>query len=87
VETDTTGHAGKLPETRSMIFENAAMYADPKARTCPNCGPYHEMERYGRRYECPSCGLRLSGSGLSLEIISRPGLELELEGGSTIYQM
>ena len=67
-----------------LKFETAAMYADPTARTCPNCGPNHEMERYGRRYECPSCGLRLRGSGLSLEIISRSGLELELEGGSAI---
>ena len=71
-------------KTRTLTYETAAMYADPKARTCPNCGPNHEMERFGRRYECPSCGLRLRGSGLSLEIISRPGLELELEGGSAI---
>ena len=49
--------------------------------SCPNCGPFHEMERYGRRYECSSCGLRMSRSfGLGIEIDPGPGLELSLEG-------
>ena len=70
-------------KTGSMTFETVEMYADPKARTCPNCGPNHEMERHGRRYECPSCGLRLKNTGLGIEIIKRPGLELDLEGVGT----
>lgn len=68
-----------------MTYETPDMYADPKARSCPNCGPTHEMERYGRRYECPSCGLRMKFEGLGVEIINPPGpeLELELEGVGT----
>jgi len=48
--------------------------------SCPNCGPFHEMERYGRRFECPSCGLRLSRTSIGIEIDPGPGLELSLEG-------
>jgi ribosomal protein S27AE len=51
-----------------------------KRPSCPNCGPFHEMEGYGRRFECPSCGLRLSRTSIGIEIIRGPGLELSLEG-------
>jgi hypothetical protein len=48
--------------------------------SCPNCGPFQQMERYGRRFECLSCGLRLRKTGLGIEISRGPGLELSLEG-------
>jgi len=49
--------------------------------SCPNCGPGHEMERRGRRFVCPSCGLRMTrGYGLGVTIQPGPGLELSLEG-------
>jgi ribosomal protein S27AE len=67
-------------KTGEMTYETPDKYADPKARTCPNCGPTHQMERYGRRYECPSCGLRMKFEGLGVEIVNPPGLELDLEG-------
>jgi hypothetical protein len=38
------------------------------------------MERYGRRFECPSCGLRLKKTGLGIEITKGPDLKLSLEG-------
>src|SRR3954449_1184902 len=49
--------------------------------SCPNCGPGQEMERRGRRFLCPACGLRMTrGYGLSVTIQQGPGLELSLEG-------
>jgi ribosomal protein S27AE len=70
-------------KTGQMTYETPDKYADPKARSCPNCGPTHQMERYGRRYECPSCGLRMKFEGLGVEITKPPGLELDLEGVGT----
>jgi hypothetical protein len=49
--------------------------------SCPNCGPWQEMERRGRQFECLSCGLRLKRSArLGAEIVHAPSLELSLEG-------
>jgi ribosomal protein S27AE len=56
-------------------------------QTCPSCGPGVPMERHGRYYECPSCGLsavRSSGpSGRHLETVQERSLELSLEEGGT----
>src|SRR3712207_783617 len=32
------------------------------APMCPNCGPGSEMDRHGRVYECPNCGLCVTRS-------------------------
>jgi hypothetical protein len=48
---------------------------------CPNCGPGIEMERRGRGFRCPACGLRLNrGYGLGVQITRGHGLGLSLEG-------
>jgi hypothetical protein len=48
---------------------------------CPNCGPGFEMERRGRGYQCPACGLRLNrGYGLGVQLKRGRTLELSLEG-------
>ncbi len=56
----------------------------PAGPTCPNCGPWSLMERRGRFFECPTCGLAVSRSfGLGLGIEREGGLELSLgEGGA-----
>jgi ribosomal protein S27AE len=70
----------------SRYWEFSTLKKESQARpirmgpSCPNCGPSHEMERRGRRFECPSCGLRLRQTGLGIEIIRSPVLELSLEG-------
>jgi ribosomal protein S27AE len=54
---------------------------------CPNCGPGSEMDRHGRFYECPNCGITVSRSlGLGLEIKrdADTGLELSLEEEETL---
>jgi tRNA(Ile2) C34 agmatinyltransferase TiaS len=56
------------------------MPANPRP-SCPNCGPGQEMERRGRGFVCPSCGLRMTRSyGLGVTIKQGPVLELSLEG-------
>jgi ribosomal protein S27AE len=64
---------------RTLKRANTVMPAR-RGPSCPNCGPSQEMERYGRRFECLSCGLRLKRTGLGIEITKGPDLELSLEG-------
>jgi hypothetical protein len=66
-------------KTGTMKQEKTVMPAR-RGPSCPNCGPSQEMERYGRRFECLSCGLRLRQTGLGIEITKGPVLELSLEG-------
>jgi hypothetical protein len=57
--------------------------ARPTGPTCPNCGPWSLMERRGRLFECPSCGLAVSRAAtLSHGIEPEGGLGVSLgEGG------
>jgi hypothetical protein len=71
----------------SMSRKTGSIKREPRVQlgrmgpSCPNCGPWQEMERRGRQFECLSCGLRLKRSArLGAEIIHAPSLQLSLEG-------
>jgi hypothetical protein len=67
-------------KSRSLTREPTSLPATWVPR-CPNCGPGSEMERRGRRFICPNCGLRLTrGYGFGMQMQKGPGRELSLEG-------
>jgi hypothetical protein len=63
-----------------ILKREATVMPARRGPSCPNCGPSQEMERYGRRFECLSCGLRLRRTGIGIEITKGPDLDLSLEG-------
>ncbi len=70
--------------TRDASWERGSRGSSrPTGPTCPNCGPWRLMERRGRRFECPTCGLTVSRAmTLSRGIEQAGGLGLSLgEGG------
>ncbi len=57
----------------------------PAGPVCPTCGPWSLMERRGRRFECPTCGLALSRPFTLTRGIEQAGGGLGLSLGEGVY--
>jgi ribosomal protein S27AE len=81
--------AARTPTSRrtqrpALSRDDGAIRPARTPQTCPNCGPGVLMDRRGRYYECPSCGLSAVRSsaptGQRLETVQERSLELSQEG-------